>query len=81
MTAPSGRFYARNLPLSPELEKNPQKFWGVTNRKSELEYARDDVCFGPLADVEHPATLLVEVVHLALALAPAAWRNGSRRAH
>ena len=34
----------------------------------------------PLADVKHLASPLVEVVHRALALAPAAWRNGSRGA-
>ena len=37
------RFYARNLPLSPELAKNLQTL-GSDKRKAQLEYTRDDVC-------------------------------------
>ena len=52
----------------------------LITRKQTFRSCAELVSFGPLADVEHAATLLVEVVHLALALAPTAWRNGSRRA-
>jgi hypothetical protein len=40
-----------------------------------------NVGFAPLEDLGHAATLLVEVVHLTLTLAPATWRNGSPRTH